>query len=50
LKIIDTNVSGKNGDDKVIEEVTSAINGAKNGIEQRKKATQKAKEITNDKI
>ncbi|HBC7436379.1 TPA: M23 family peptidase, partial [Enterobacter bugandensis] len=50
LKIMDEDKFGKSDDDSIISSVTKGINGADKGIEKRKVATKKAKEVIDDEI
>lgn len=50
LKIMDSDKLGSSDNDSVIEKVTKAINGGVIGLEQRKIATRKGKELIGDEI
>jgi len=50
LKIMDSDKLGSSDNDNVIEKVTKAINGGVIGLEQRKIATRKGKELIGDEI
>lgn len=50
VKIMDGDKNGKADDDQVIENVTSAINGADKGLAERKLFTKRAKEVIGDDV
>ena len=50
VRIIDGDENGKADDNQIIENVTSAINGANKGLAERKIFTKKAKEVIGDDV
>ncbi|HHA1341314.1 hypothetical protein UXQ05_16070 [Enterobacter bugandensis] len=50
MKIMDGDKNGKGDDDQVIENFTSAINGADKGLAERKLFTKRAKEVIGDDV